>query len=80
MSADNYYEIKRHPNGGYTPVMGFASDDTPLVVDPKRHQSFSTPYEAYDEAAKDWIIEYGIHFDREVLEDMKGLDKSEQIR
>lgn len=27
MSADNYYMIRNHPEGGYAAVMGFASDD-----------------------------------------------------
>lgn len=27
MSADNYYVVKPHPEGGFTYVMGFASDD-----------------------------------------------------
>lgn len=27
MSADNWYVIRNHPAGGYTPVMGFGEED-----------------------------------------------------
>jgi hypothetical protein len=29
VSADNYYIVKKHPEGGFTYVMGFDSDDDP---------------------------------------------------
>ncbi|AOE44585.1 hypothetical protein SEA_JUMBO_77 [Gordonia phage Jumbo] len=68
MSADNYWRICKHPAiaGKYTAVMGFASDPEEVQPDEKS-PVFDTILEARDYAAKDPIIEYGIHVDRECL-------------
>ena len=59
MSADNYYIIRKHPDGGFAAVMGFASDDgTPDAE--RRHQSFNTVEEALIYAGEDGYTEYGI--------------------
>lgn len=66
MSADNYYRICKHPLGGYAAVMGFASNGEgaqPTV----EHPRFSTVGEAYDWAAQDYMIEYGIRIDKGLL-------------
>jgi hypothetical protein len=34
MSADNYYVVRKHPTGGYTAVMGFASVNETREPDP----------------------------------------------
>lgn len=41
MSSDNYFIIRRHPEGGFAAVMGLASDETP-TVNPVHHKSFPT--------------------------------------
>lgn len=58
MSADNYYLIRRHPDGGYTPVMGFASseDIRPATSD---DPSYPTVQEAMMSVADEYT-EYGI--------------------
>lgn len=66
MSADNYYIIRKHPNGGYTPVMGFASDqytDTHWCgeVHPqadKHHTQYDTPTAALKSVIHEYA-EYG---------------------
>lgn len=59
MSADNYYIIRKHPEGGYTPVQGFASDDELPSVIPERHRSFPSIDEAIEFVIDDYT-EYGI--------------------
>lgn len=59
MSADNYYIIRKHPDGGFAAPMGFDSDDRTPSVDPKRHQSFPTLDAAADWAAAQYS-EYGV--------------------
>ena len=63
MSADNYWIITRHPGGGYTALMGFASwdDDEPLVATMDSPQ-FATQKEAWEFADQDYA-EYGVRID-----------------
>lgn len=69
MSADNYYVIRKHPQGGYTYVMGFASDDNPdLTVKPGKHRQFERWQDAF-QAATDDGSEYGISFDADVKQE-----------
>lgn len=65
MSADNYYRITRHPLGGYTAIMGFASDDydrKPCRTDIR----FDTLSQAEDYAYQQYS-EHGVTYDREAL-------------
>ena len=65
MSADNYYLITRHPGGGYTALMGFASDNYPLIATMKDPQ-FPTQKAAWEFANEDYS-EYGIRIDPDLL-------------
>jgi len=48
MSADNYYMIRKHPNGKYVALMGFASDPTEPTVEPDReYEFFDDPMDAF---------------------------------
>lgn len=67
MSADNYYVVRTHPLGGYTYVMGFASDDSPDRTAKPKDKSWSTVHEAVD-AAVDEYSEYGVSVHPECLE------------
>lgn len=60
MSADNYYIIRKHPDGGFAALMGFASDDRMPVIDTDR--AYKT-FETVDQAvmwASDEYSEYGV--------------------
>lgn len=57
MSADNYYVVLPHPDGGFTPVMGFASDEQGPTVRADA-VAFETPLEALN-AVVDEYAEYG---------------------
>lgn len=65
MSADNFITIRKHPDGGYTPVMGFASydpdefEDYP-AVDPRQNKAYPTIAMAILVAEQEDIVEYGI--------------------
>jgi hypothetical protein len=61
MSADNYYVITRHPLGGYTAVMGFASDDSNRPATEQDPQ-FATLDDALTYALNDYT-EYGVSVD-----------------
>lgn len=53
MSADNYYLIRKHPDGGFAAVMGFASDDrTPQAH--RLHPRFNSVDAAVKYAMRDW--------------------------
>lgn len=58
MSADNYFLIRVHPNGGFAAVMGFASDENVPEARPD-HEQYST-IEAALFAADDEYSEYGV--------------------
>lgn len=39
MSADNYYVVRKHPEGGFTYLMGFASNgEDPELDDPRGYK------------------------------------------
>ena len=65
MSADNYYVVRKHPEGGYTYVMGFASDSIHEHAIPVKRgrfgwdQSWPTVEEALHAAIGDYS-EYGV--------------------
>lgn len=69
MSADNYLLIRKHPNGGYAVVMGFASDEYAPEV-PLNHPSYPTLdaalIAAYHEEQEE-VVEYGISIHHEVV-------------
>lgn len=69
MSADNYYRICRHPNGGYAAVMGYMSNlEDGFQVEPSEADpQFNDWSEAYAFADRDSVIEYGIHIDPDVI-------------
>ena len=55
MSADNYYLVRRHPDGGFVALMGFASDDEEPTVEPGRNYLV---YGTADEALCSVLDEY----------------------
>lgn len=72
MSADNYFLICRHPDGGYAAVMMFASDESEIDSVPSEsfveqgfHNRFDTIEEAYETAASG-DTEYGVTFHPDV--------------
>lgn len=54
MSADNYYIVRKHPEGGYTYVMAFESDDNP-DIDVKPN---SPRYDSLSAALNAALMEY----------------------
>lgn len=64
MSADNYYVVRRHPKGGFTYVMGFASDDQPDLTVSEKHPRFPDLWEAYAAASSEYA-EYGVQIHEE---------------
>ena len=59
MSADNYYVVRLHPQGGYTYVMGFASDDDDASLEvTERSPRFASLDEAVTAVAREYA-EYG---------------------
>lgn len=63
MSADNYYLVRKHPLGGFTYVMGFASDvdEDDVEILPEAEESdpqFETKEEAM-RASSHHYAEYG---------------------
>lgn len=65
MSADNYYVVRIHPSGGFTYVMGFASDEEDefeIPVEEGRFgwgMSFLSVKDAFQAACEDYS-EYGV--------------------
>lgn len=53
MSADNFYLIRKHPAGGYSAVMGFASAD-----DVREAYPTDIPYPTVDQAILSVVNEY----------------------
>lgn len=66
MSSDNFYVVRKHPSGGYTYVMGFASHDVnkdgsfnynlPVRKGAGKYKTFD---DALNAALEDWS-EYGV--------------------
>lgn len=67
MSADNYYEVRKHPNGGFTYVMGFDSDTDTRGPRAARESDpqFDTVWAAWLAADNNGWTEYGISFNAE---------------
>ena len=66
MSADNYYLVRKHPLGGFTYVMGFASDvdaaDEPIVPEATTsHPRFDTKEDAMHACMHEYA-EYGHNY------------------
>ncbi|MFS0885340.1 hypothetical protein [Aeromicrobium sp. 179-A 4D2 NHS] len=60
MSADNYYLIRKHPDGGFVAVMGFMSNEQTPEIDPqKAYRKFDTPDDAIWWADNEYS-EYGV--------------------
>ena len=68
MSADNFYLIRKHPNGGFAAIMGFASDETELIAT-KKHKQFDSLQLAHLYAYSEYS-EYGVHIHPECFVDM----------
>lgn len=67
MSADNFWHVTRHPDGGYTYVMGFASDDEiPKLHDDREYERYDTVTEALVAAHEDSWTEYGTSIDPDI--------------
>lgn len=62
MSADNYYEVKKHPWGGFTYVMGFDSYGGPTRAARGDDPQFADVWNAYKAASDDGWTEYGVVF------------------
>ena len=80
MSADNYYFITRHPAGGFTAIMGFASEDSIREVQDS-DISFRTLSEAAEWAGQQ-EAEYGLQFDTEFLAYIttaRDVDKAKEL-
>lgn len=70
MSADNYWFVTKHPDGGFTYVMGFDSnEEKPGVWEHlvSRLPRFDFVSEAISAAAADGYTEYGVQIDDEIL-------------
>lgn len=68
MSADNYYVIRKHPDGGFAALMGFASDDREPVIDTDRtYKTFETVGQAVMWASDEYS-EYGVSIHPECRE------------
>lgn len=66
MSADNFYLIRKHPAGGFSPVMGFSSaEDYPKALD--KHPSFPSVDEAVLSVIDEYV-EYGVRVHPECKE------------
>lgn len=65
MSADNYYEVRKHPNGGFTYVTGFDSDTRGPRAARESDPQFDTAWAAWLAADSESWTEYGISFHTE---------------
>jgi hypothetical protein len=75
MSADNYYLVRKHPLGGFTYVMGFASDvdeyDVEIVPEAKESDpQFKTKEEAMSASSHEYA-EYGHSYHWETCDNHK---------
>jgi hypothetical protein len=83
MSSDNFYVIRKHPQGGFAYAMGFAShdlvDDETFDMDLAIHKN-SIVFETFDEAmdaALGLDAEYGVFTHPECENDQFGVKKWE---
>lgn len=75
MSADNYYLVRKHPLGGFTYVMGFASDTDEdgedLIPEASPiHPQFDTKEEAMNACIHEYA-EYGHSYHWETCDNHK---------
>lgn len=70
MSADNYYVVRLHPEGGYTYVMGFDSDPEPNLEVRVGDPQYLTLEEAMDAVSKEYA-EYGWYLHEELQQARK---------
>jgi hypothetical protein len=75
MSADNYYLVLPHPEGGFGVAMGFASDNTmpELLSTDERYPTIDHALHAYDQE----YSEYGISVDKSCYGDVSTIDPNE---
>ena len=71
MSADNYYYIMHHPNGGFTTIMRWMSDDKPVRKVAPEDPRFLAFEKAYAYGAT-LYSEYGVRTSAEVLAEING--------
>lgn len=71
MSADNYYYIMHHPNGGFTTIMRWMSDDKPVRKVAPEDPRFLDFEKAYAYGATRYS-EYGVRTSAEVLAEING--------
>ena len=71
MSADNFNLIRRHPLGGFTYVMSFASDEGHASAPTSRSRQFKTFEEALA-CAREEYTEYGVAVHSECHQDTRG--------
>lgn len=74
MIADNYHVVRKHPDGGYTYVQGFASDDDPDLSVSDRDPRFDMFDDALNAAVADYS-EYGTTVHPEYREWADSMDK-----
>lgn len=81
MSADNFWHVVRHPDGGFTYCMGFASaDELPTLYDDREYPQFDTVAEALCAAHEDSWTEYGTSIDPDITDaERKGFDYKELL-
>lgn len=77
MSADNFYVVRKHPNGGFTYVCNFVSNedengDAIYTLAQNSDPQFDTREEAMNEAFK-LYSEYGYQYHWEVYTDEEKL-------
>lgn len=79
MSSDNFYVVRKHPNGGFTYVMGSASHDIDSdgsfnynIPVGKTSQQYNTFDEALTSALEDYS-EYGVITHPECEDDELGI-------
>jgi hypothetical protein len=77
VSSDTYYVVRRHPDGGYAAVLGFASDERYPIVVPHHHQSWPTIQAAFDYATQSGS-EYGVSIHPELREDWDSLGMTKE--
>lgn len=68
MSSDNYYVVRKHPLGGFTFDMGFASYDYPNLAIRSTAVSFPTVDAAFKAAVAEHS-EYGVSIHEEITQD-----------
>lgn len=71
MSADNYYEVRKHPLGGFTYVMGFDSDPKPDREPTENDPQYDDVWDAWEAAEDQGYTEYGTSFHPETRDALR---------